>query len=135
MKILVVEDEPVARSLLKKILSALPESQITTADTGEAAWTMLDDPSRYFDLVFLDITLPGMDGLELFRRIRSSDLHSRTQVVMCTAVSDRSTVAKAIALGVQHYLVKPLSEAGVMAKIDLLASQPSGGATRRRGGF
>jgi DNA-binding response OmpR family regulator len=134
MHILVVEDEPVARAMLVKLLTARPESRVSTADTGDAAWTLLDDPCRYFDLVFLDISLPGVDGLELLRRIRNSALHTRTQVVICTAASDRETVAKAITLGARHYLVKPPTEPAVMAKLDLLAPRSTGGPGRQLAG-
>jgi DNA-binding response OmpR family regulator len=134
MNILVVEDEPVASAVLVKILSARPGTQVTTADTGDAAWARLDDPGRFFDLVFLDISLPGVDGLELLRRIRNSALHTRTQVVMCTAASDRDTVTKAIALGVKHYLVKPLSEAAVLAKLAALTPPAAAGPSRQLAG-
>jgi DNA-binding response OmpR family regulator len=134
MKILVVEDEPVSCAVLVKILSSQPGTQVTTVETGDAAWALLDDPGRYFDLVFLDIALPGVDGLELLRRIRNSALHTRTRVVMCTAASDRDTVTKAIALGVRHYLVKPLKEAAVAAKIADLTPRPTGGPERQLAG-
>ncbi len=123
MKILVVEDEPVSREVLRTILAANPGFHVTLADNGQDAWALLDDPSRYFDVVFLDIVMPDPDGLEILSRIRSSPLHRGLQVIMCTSSNDRSTVIKAIQLGAQHYMVKPATEAGVMGKLRLI--QPS----------
>lgn len=120
MKILVVEDEPVSREVLRRILAARPGFHVTLAENGQEAWALLDDPSRYFDAVFLDIVMPDPDGLEILSRIRSSPLHRGLQVIMCTSSNDRSTVIKAVQLGAQHYMVKPATEASVMAKLRLI---------------
>ncbi|MEI6107085.1 MAG: response regulator [Opitutae bacterium] len=117
MKILIVEDEPVSREVLRKILSSREDCQISIAQNGDEAWALLDDPNRAFDVVFLDITMPEPDGLEVLRRIRQSPLLQSVYVVMCTATSDRATVTKVIQLGAQSYVVKPCNEAGVLAKL------------------
>ena len=118
MKILIAEDEPVSREVLRKIISSQGTHQITVAENGASAWALLDDPSRYFDVAFLDITMPEPDGLELLRRIKESAVLSSMHVILCTASNDRATVAKAIQLGAKHYLVKPCSEASVLAKLE-----------------
>jgi two-component system chemotaxis response regulator CheY len=122
MKILIVDDEPASREILKKMVASHGAHQITLAQSGDEAWTYLDDPKRVFDLVFLDISMPGMDGLQLLGRIRQSPLHRAVRVVMCTASADRGTVARAIQLGTQHYLVKPCTEAAVVAKLKQIES-------------
>lgn len=120
MKILIVEDDPVSREVLRMILASHGGLHVTMADNGNDAWALLDDPGRYFDVVFLDIAMPEPDGLEILSRIRSSPLHRSLQVVMCTSSNDRATVIKAIQLGAQHYMVKPATEASVMAKLRLI---------------
>lgn len=117
MNILVVEDEPVAREILHAILAAHGGFKLTLTENGYDAWALLDDPSRVFDLVFLDIQMPEMDGLELLTRMRASPYHRNVPVVMCTSSNDRSTVIKAIQLGAQHYLVKPATQSAVYAKL------------------
>ncbi|MBC7367291.1 MAG: response regulator [Undibacterium sp.] len=117
MKLLIVDDEPVARHVLRQILSAQPEHQLTLAEGGAEAWALLDDPSRYFDIVFLDVSMPEPGGLEIARRLRESPLHRSVRIVLCTASQDRETVTKAVQLGVRHYIVKPCSAPVVMAKM------------------
>ena len=120
MKILIVEDDPVSSEVLRMILASHGGFHVTVAGGGDEAWALLDDPSRYFDVVFLDISMPEPDGLEILSRIRSSPLHRSLQVVMCTSSNDRATVIKAIQLGAQHYMVKPATGASVRAKLRLI---------------
>ena len=117
MKILIVDDDKTSRELLRKFVSTKTEHQVTTAADGDDAWMLLDDPSRYFDVAFIDLMMPEPDGFELVRRIRASAVHSSLQIVVCTGSNDRATIAKAIQAGVRHYLVKPLTEAVVAAKL------------------
>ena len=117
MKILIVDDDPTARAILAKIVGALVDQQTTTACDGVAAWQLLDDPARSFDLVFLDLSMPELDGYSLLRRLRQSPMLKSTEVVVCTAANDRESVLKAIQLGARHYLVKPCNAAVVLAKI------------------
>ena len=67
MKILIVDDDPVSRTILRKIVASQPEHQVTDAENGATGWALLDDPNRYFDLVFLDLTMEAPDGFELAR--------------------------------------------------------------------
>ncbi len=135
MKILVVEDEPVSRTALTKILAGQPEHQTTVAENGAAAWEFLDDPGRSFDVVFLDLGLPKLDGFELMRRIRQSPLLRSLEVVLCTASNDRATVVKAAQLGVRHYLVKPCQAEVVLAKLRQLQPATGSSAERTLAGF
>ncbi|MSU22959.1 MAG: response regulator [Opitutus sp.] len=82
MKILIIDDDPVSRAVLQKILADQPEHQTTVAEEREAGWALLDDPTRYFDVVFLDISMPGMDGLQLLQGIRQSPFLRTLEVVM-----------------------------------------------------
>jgi len=117
MKILIIEDDEVSRTILTAILEKTPEHHVTTAESAELAWEWLNDPGRSFDLVFLDIGLPGMSGLELLAHLKESFFHRSLQIIMCTAANDRATITKAIQLGAKHYLVKPLRDAAVVAKL------------------
>ena len=134
MKILIVDDDPVSREVLRKIIASRPAHQITVAEDGTAAWALLDDPSRYFDVVFLDLTMPSPDGFEVLKRIRTSRLHDSVEVVICTGSNDRATIAKAIQLGARHYIVKPSTEAVVMGKLQQIRPDEAAVPERRLAG-
>lgn len=119
MRILIADDDPTSLKLLTKILSTVPEHTVTAVADGAAAWLMLDDPGRSFDVVFLDINMPHLDGFELLSRIRQSPILKSLEVVLVTAAADRASVIKAAQLGARHYLVKPCSVAAVTAKLKL----------------
>jgi two-component system chemotaxis response regulator CheY len=125
MKILIVDDDPVSRQILQKILMSQKDYQVTIVCGGNEAWELLDDPSRYFDVVFLDITMPPPDGLEVLGRIKQSPYLKSLQVILCTASSDRATVISAIRLGAHNYLVKPCTEASVLKKLKEIKHVPA----------
>ena len=116
MKILIVDDDPVSRRLLREILVTETGHQITDATDGNEAWALLDNPARYFDLVFLDVTMPH-SGIQVLSRIKESPILRSLRVVMCTATSDRETLTKVIQLGTRHFIVKPATPALVQAKL------------------
>ncbi len=120
MKILIVDDDAACRGVLHKIISSQPDHQITMVDSGAAAWALLDDPLRIFDVVFLDLSMPEMDGFALLQKIRASPVLRSLEVVLCTGSNDRTTVVRAVQLGVRHYLVKPAGAAAVHAKLEQL---------------
>jgi PAS domain S-box-containing protein len=102
-RILVVDDEMGPRESLRMILK--PHYDITTADSGEAALKTLD--SFHPDLIFMDIKMPHMDGIELLRRIKALD--PSIEVVMITAYASLETVKNALTHGAFEYLIKPFS--------------------------
>jgi two-component system chemotaxis response regulator CheY len=120
INILIAEDDPVSAAVLEKIVSLQPENKVTVASDGVTAWELLDDPGRSFDIVFLDLEMPKLNGFEVLERIRTSSLLKSLQIVLCTASNDRETVVKAVALGARHYLVKPCTEESVTAKLQQL---------------
>jgi CheY-like chemotaxis protein len=117
MRILIADDDPVSRTVLAKILQAHPEHVTTVADDGAAAWALLDDPARSFDVLFLDLSMPRLDGFELLKKIRGNPFLKSLEIVVCTGSADRATVIKAAQLGARHYLVKPCTEPVVLAKL------------------
>jgi two-component system chemotaxis response regulator CheY len=92
MKILIVDDDPVSRRMLREIVATERGHQITEAADGDEAWTLLDNPSLYFDVAFLDVSMPKSDGLEVLDRIRESQILRSLRVVMCTSATDKTTV-------------------------------------------
>lgn len=134
MRILLVEDEPVSRLALTKILATQVDLQTTVAENGAIAWNLLDDPGRSFDVVFLDLGLPKLDGFELLQRIRQTPILKSLEVVVCTASNDRATVIKAAQHGARHYIVKPCTPDVVLGKLRQLQPASAVNGERLPGG-
>jgi DNA-binding response OmpR family regulator len=101
-KILIVDDEPEVRQVLQEFLSGRGYD-VLVAESGSAALGVLgvDQP----DLVLLDVTMPGMDGVETLRRIVA--LQPSVPVIMVTANADIATTSKLLAMGAVDYIPKP----------------------------
>jgi two-component system nitrogen regulation response regulator NtrX len=104
--ILVVDDEAEIRALLEEILREEGYSVAGAADAGEAIALLRDAP---YDVVLLDIWLPGRDGLELLSDLRESPPETRPEVVMISGHGTIEAAVKATKLGAYDFLEKPLS--------------------------
>jgi DNA-binding response OmpR family regulator len=115
VRILIVEDEVV---VARQIASALTEAghDPKTVHDGEAA---LDEVSKTpFDLIVLDIILPGMDGFDLLRHLRSQHIASR--VLMLTARGEMKDRVTGLQLGADDYLPKPFAMGELVARVNAL---------------
>ena len=101
-RILVVDDEECLRRLMVRHISS-DSYECTTAASGEEAWEMLQRAE--YSLIVLDMTMPGMSGLELLEKVRQARPH--TAVIMVTGIDDRATAIRALQLGAYGYIVKP----------------------------
>ena len=108
MRILVAEDDPVARRILTATLERLGW-EVTSASDGSAAWHALetlggkDAP----ELVLLDWMMPGMDGIEICRKLRSTPGFEFTYIILLTSRSEKEDLAMALAAGANDYIAKP----------------------------
>ena len=112
--ILIVDDEPAFLSSLQRMLRIEGHGDVTAVEDPFRVPPMLG--RRSFDVAFLDVTMPGMDGLELLARIQEQS--PATACVMVTAVESVPTVVKAMRLGAFDYLVKPLHPDAVTRALD-----------------
>lgn len=111
--VLVVDDMPDARDVLARLLR-LDGYKSLTAEDGISALAVVEaDPP---DLILLDLTMPGMDGLDVLRRLQADSRYARLPVILFTAVFDPRLVAEARRLGATDYIVK-----GSMPATELLA--------------
>jgi len=110
MKILIVDDSPIMRNVVKNTLAALgyPSSGWREANDGESAWTCIlqDIP----DVVLLDWNMPGLDGYELLKRLRADERFSKVPVVMATSENNKTHLVAAIKAGATDYLIKPVRQ-------------------------
>ena len=119
MKTLIVDDEMMGRAMLAMFLEEFGECE--EADSGDTALKMIEDARSSgapYDLVCLDIVMPGMDGKEALRHIRENDqaAGSRTMVFMFSACNSPEDMADAFFEGdCDDYIVKPFQREGLMA--------------------
>lgn len=108
-KILIVEDEPSINELIRKNLS-LTGHHCTQAFDGTAAVTLLENGK--FDLLVLDIMLPGLDGYQVFERAFG------TPTIFLTAKSELPDKLKGLAMGADDYLTKPFQMLELAARVE-----------------
>jgi DNA-binding NtrC family response regulator len=102
--ILIVDDEESIRDILCRKLMSLGYQCEVAADGNEALWKAF---MQDFDLVLMDIKMPGLSGMEVLPKIVTD--HPDTCVIMLTAVSDIQTAVEAMKLGAFDYLTKPFN--------------------------
>ena len=102
VEILVVDDERGVRESFEMILK-IKDYEVKTFEDGESAISSLK--KDVFDMAFVDYKLPGMDGIEVLKKIKEID--SNVEVIIVTAYASESSHANAITLGALEYLRKP----------------------------
>ncbi|MGD8353956.1 MAG: response regulator, partial [Pseudomonadota bacterium] len=116
-RILCVDDERLNRAIVSDMLDS-EEFVVLEAENGEDALNILRDHT--VDIVLLDINMPGIDGLEVCRRIKASENLRHIPIIMITALSDTRDRIQGIEAGAEDYISKPFNEAEVMARINML---------------
>ena len=116
--ILVLDDETIIGHLLENFLSA--QYEVKFIDNGQQAleWLELNIP----DLIIADIEMPGMNGLELLRRLRQEPRWQQLSVVMLTAHEAGPVSQQALDMGAQAYLTKPYSPQQLLAQVKRYAA-------------
>ncbi len=124
MRILIAEDDKISRDLMRLFIETEHRHTILEASDGEEALRILrDTASGRIDLCILDVMMPKLDGLSLVEKIRQDENLKSMRVILCTALSDRSKVQRAVQLGVLHYIVKPYVRNLILEKIRLAESE------------
>jgi len=111
-KLLVVDDDPRLRELLRRYLSE-NQFEVSLAPDGASMQRLLQ--REQFDLIILDLMLPGEDGLSLLRKLRGQQ--DRTPVVMLTAKGDEIDRIIGLEVGADDYLAKPFNPRELLARI------------------
>lgn len=111
LKALVVDDNPLSREALANLLRSF-SFKVTTVDSGEAAITCLSQikVSESFDLVMVDLYMPGLDGIETIRQIKTQfQLANIPHILMVTAYKQGNIRQRALEVGIEALLSKPIS--------------------------
>ena len=113
-RILVVDDEPQIRRVMRTALTATGY-EVSDARSGEEAVEKLGD--ERFDLILLDVNLPGMSGLEACRVIRRETLVPDVPIIMLTVRNAEKDIVEALDAGADDYVVKPFGTPELLARI------------------
>ena len=120
MKILVVDDDEVARLLLRHVLTEQFECTVLEAQNGREGLSIVRKEAP--DLVFLDVSMPVMDGVRMLKILRSDASHAELPVVILSAISEKPIVMQMMTLGISDYLLKPLDLETVVQRIEKIIS-------------
>ena len=116
-KILVVDDDPSVRSLVKDSLE-IEGYEVCVAEDGFAGLRAIEANNP--DCVLLDVMMPGLDGHQVLQRIRAGDSHRALPIVMLTAYSDDANAWQAWTEGVDYFLAKPFDADELLRYLDYL---------------
>lgn len=131
--ILVVDDNAMNRDMLSRRLTRRGHA-VECAEDGHAALAMLEE--RGYDLVLLDIMMPGISGIEVLKRIRETRDAATLPVIMATAKGEQSDIVGALELGANDYVTKPLEFPVVLARVNVqLQLKAANAALEKRNEF
>ncbi|MFA7405962.1 MAG: response regulator [Pelobacteraceae bacterium] len=116
-KILIVDDEELNRKLLSRLLSCAQNS-LYTAGNGKDALELAERINP--DLVLLDVLMPGLDGAETCRMLKSTEGTSRIPIIMLTAHPDKDTKLRCLKAGANDFLAKPVDNDELQLRVNNL---------------
>jgi YesN/AraC family two-component response regulator len=118
ISLLLVDDEPFQRRVLREALKSAGFKRIIEAESGQDAILKITEDA--FDVVLSDVQMPGINGLELLRQIRSGRTQNPrdTRFLILTSFSNTEVLGAAMALDVNGFLVKPIKIGVVLEKIE-----------------
>ncbi len=116
MKILIVDDFEMVRSIVRKFMTELGYSDMTEAENGAVALSKLKQDN--YDFLITDWNMPEMNGLDLLKEVRSTESLQHIPVLMITAEAKRQQIIEAAQAGVNGYIVKPFNKADLEEKLN-----------------
>jgi sigma-B regulation protein RsbU (phosphoserine phosphatase) len=114
MRILIAEDDMVSRKVLEKILTAGDDETIAVED-GLKALTAVEKQTP--DMLITDWMMPGLDGLELSRRVRALHLTSYVYIILLTALTEKERIIEGLDAGADDYITKPYDRTELQARV------------------
>lgn len=111
MRILVIEDNEHIRNNLIEMLK-LEDHDVLEAEDGQEGLAIAIEQTPY--VIFCDMMMPKMDGLEVLQHIRQHDTISHTPIIFITARTEKATIEQGLAMGADGYMIKPFTVEGVI---------------------
>ncbi|MEP6573024.1 MAG: response regulator [Gemmatimonadota bacterium] len=116
MKALVIDDDAASRRILSRLLSRFFPHAVAEAQSGEEALELMAKEIPI--IVFTDLEMPGIGGIEMIRRLRADPALAHLPVVAVSASNERETVTQVVGLGVTDYLVKPIDLVATFRRLE-----------------
>jgi DNA-binding response OmpR family regulator len=117
MRILIAEDDVTTRMVLGVVVEKMGHQPVTVT-SGLEAWAALQSPDAP-RLAVVDWMMPGIDGLELCRRVRARETDEPLYVLMLTTKRDKADIIAGLAAGADDYLVKPFDPGELRARLEV----------------
>jgi CheY-like chemotaxis protein len=115
MKVLVVDDDPISRKLIGKILTNNGYQAITAESVIEAVNAL--DNNHDMGLIISDVMMPGASGIDFLKLLKEKAGFADIPVLMCTALGDKESVLECARMGARDYVVKPVEADALLKKI------------------
>lgn len=116
MRVLIVDDFSTMRRIVRNILRQIGLNNVVEADDGTTAWDVLN--REKIDFIVSDWNMPKMTGIELLRKVRSSEAFADTPFLMVTAEAQQENIIEAVQAKVSNYIVKPFTADTLQQKIE-----------------
>lgn len=116
-KILVVDDFPTMRRIVKTLLKQNGFNNFSDAEDGEQAFKMMEREGDY-EFIVSDWNMPNMTGLELLKMVRADERFKHLPFLMVTAEAEKENIIEAVKAGVTNYIVKPFTGITLKEKLE-----------------
>ena len=115
-KILIVDDFPTMRKIVRGVLKQIGYTNIDEAEDGALAYAKVETGD--YDFIISDWNMPNMTGLEFLKAVRANPKSKHIPFLMVTAEADKENIVEAVKSGVSNYVVKPFNAGTLKEKID-----------------
>jgi CheY-like chemotaxis protein len=119
-KILIVDDEQFVRDLLEKVLKRRGHDVVAAGDADQALVAL---EQAHFDLLLTDVVMPGMDGFDLLRRVKSA--YPEIKVIVLTGYARKQSISDFLLYGADDYLSKPFQVHELVAAVERVTGTPA----------
>ena len=124
-KVLIVDDAALSRNLLRSLLTNIGFREIEECNSADIACEVIKKNvavRSIYSMIFIDWMMPGMDGLELVKRIRQIPELNNTKLIMVSSEGGSENILKAIEYGVHSFVTKPVTKEVLIRKIHFLVN-------------
>jgi CheY-like chemotaxis protein len=116
MKVLVCDDDAACRVIIKKLVEGYFRCEVSECTNGADALALLSRDTYAF--MFLDLTMPVMDGAEALKQIRESPATKDLPVIILSGENDAEAITKVMQLGIADYMLKPPRTQAILSKVE-----------------